>query len=146
MGTFELARTIAATPERVFDVVGDLRGYARFMPLTAITTDTGPITPGWEFEARSGIGRARVPDRMRVSDWDPPRGFRVVKLGPVLDGWAEVHLTGEGNGTRVVWREEITLRPAWLGRRLAPLSDRLNVWLFGRALDRMAARAAARAT
>lgn len=143
MGTFEIVRTVPATPERVFAVVGDLPAYGEFVPMTVIEHDPGPVGPGWEYTGRTGPRPLRVVDRMRVTDWDPPRGFRAVKLGPVLDGWAEVHLSPEGSGTRLVWRERIVLRPPWLGRRLSRLSDPVNTWLFARALDRMTAKVAA---
>ncbi|CAN5885955.1 MAG: SRPBCC family protein [Actinomycetota bacterium] len=137
MGTFEIVRTVRASPERVFSVVGDLAAYGEFLPMTSIETDAGTIAPGWHFTARTGPAPVRLVDRMRVSEWDPPRGFRVVKLGPVLDGWAQVHLTGEGADTRVVWRERIVVRPVRIGGPLSRIYDPVNTWLFGRALDRM---------
>ena len=93
-----------------------------------------------DIEARTGVGPAAIPDRMRVTHWDPPRGFAITKLGPLLDGWAQIELHPEGAGTRLVWREEIVPRPARLGRRLSPLSDRINRLFFGRALDQMVRR------
>lgn len=141
MGTIEIARTVPAPPEQVFAAVSDLRGYGRDIPLTAIEADPGPIGVGWTFVGRSGVGALRLPDRMRVTEWDPPRSFAVVKLGPVLEGWAQVHLTPEADGTRVIWREHITPRPVSLLRHLDPVTDRFNRWMFGRAVDRMVRRA-----
>jgi carbon monoxide dehydrogenase subunit G len=140
VGTFELVRAVAAPPAATFEVVGDLTAYGAYLPLTRIRADPGPIGPGWRFTARTGPGPLSVVDRMQVTRWDPPHGFAVTKLGPVLDGWAEVSLSADGAGTRLRWREEITVRSVSLGRRLSVISDPVNRWLFGRAVDRMIVR------
>lgn len=140
MGTFEIARSMPADPLRTWDVLGDLPSYAQFQPLTRIRATPGPIGPGWSFVAYTGVGPLSVVDRMVVTVWEPGRHFTIVKVGPVLDGGAEVHLTPEGDSTRVVWREEIVLRPGWLGRRVAWLSDPAMRWFMGRSLDQMAQR------
>lgn len=144
MGTFEIARTLPADPEATFAVLGDLSAYGQFQPLTSIRASPGPITPGWSFVARTGVGPLAVVDRMVVTEWVPGEHFVIVKIGPVLDGGAEVHLTPEGAGTRVVWREEIVPRPGWIGRRTGPLTDPVMRWFMGRSLDQMAARVAER--
>lgn len=140
MGTFELARTLPGTPAEVFAVVADLHAYGEFVPMTRIDGDPGPIGPGWRFDARTGPGPLALLDRMQVTHYDAPHGFGIVKLGPILDGWAEIDLTAEGEHTRVIWREHITVRPAAVGRLVAPLTDPVNRLLFGRALDKMTAR------
>ncbi|USQ81021.1 SRPBCC family protein [Ornithinimicrobium faecis] len=140
MGTFEIARTLPADPEATFRVLGDLAAYGQFQPLTRISPSPGPIGPGWSFVAHTGIGPLSITDRMVVTQWDPGEHFTIVKIGPVLDGGAEVHLTPEGDGTRVVWREEIVPRPGWIGRRTALLTDPPMRWFLGRSLDQMAAR------
>lgn len=141
MGVFDFTRNAPLTPAQVFSVVGDLQGYGRWIPLTRIDADPGPVDAGWGFVARSGLGPLTLPDRMRVTRWEPDRGFSLTKLGPVLDGWAEVDLHAEGEHTRVVWREDITVRPRTLGRPLGRVTDPFNTWMFGRALDAMLAEA-----
>ncbi|WP_161958436.1 SRPBCC family protein [Ornithinimicrobium cavernae] len=140
MGTFEIARTLPADPGRTFAVLGDLASYGQFQPLTRIRATPGPVGPGWTFVAYTGLGPLSVVDRMVVTEWAPGEHFTIVKLGPVLDGGAEVHLMPEGSGTRVVWREEIVPRPGWLGRHTARLTDPPMRWFLGRSLDRMAER------
>lgn len=140
MGTFEIVRTLPADPEATFAVLGDLSAYGQFQPLTSIRPSPGPVAPGWSFVARTGIGPLAVVDRMVVTAWVPGEHFAIAKLGPVLDGWAEVHLTPEGADTRVVWREEIVPRPGWIGRRTAPLTDPVMRWFMGRSLDQLAVR------
>ena len=46
-----------------------------------------------------------------------------------------------GEQTRLLWRENIVIRPIPLGRLLAPLTDRFNKALFARVVDAMAAEA-----
>lgn len=140
MGTFELTRTLPAGADRTFEVLGDLAAYGQFQPLTRIRATPGPVGPGWSFVAYTGVGPLSVVDRMVVTEWEPGVHFAIVKVGPVLDGGAEVHLTPEGSGTRVVWREEIVPRPGWLGRRVGPVVDPVMRWFMGRSLDRMTAQ------
>lgn len=140
MGTFEVVRTVRADREQVFAVVADLRAHGDYIPLTTIRGGQGPIGPGWRFTARSGVGPLVLVDRMEVTRWEPGRGFRIDKHGPVLDGWAEVRLSQEGPHTRLSWRERIVLRPATVGRLLGPVLDQANKALFAAAVDRMVSR------
>src|SRR5690606_3357027 len=91
----------------------------------------------------SGVGPLVLVDNMEVTAWDPPHRFAVAKLGPVLAGGGRVVLEPSGAGTRLVWQEEIVLRPSALGRRLGRLTDPVTRWLFTRALDAMTARVTA---
>lgn len=148
MGTFVIERTVAAPPAQVWDVVTDWAGYAHWIPLTTMRLDPGPTQVGWSFAGLSGVGRLRFSDAMRITAWSPPEGagtgtFRLVKEGRLLAGWAEVTVlpVAAGRQTRLLWRENIVIRPTILGRLLAPLTDRLNKVLFGRVVDAMAAEA-----
>lgn len=153
MGMFEITREVRATPDQVWRVVTDWAGFARWMPLTTMRLDTGPSRVGFGFAGLSGIGRLRFADSMVVVQWSPPQDrtavgrYRVRKTGWLLTGWAvvEVQPGAERGSTRLRWVEEITLRPAPLGRLLAPLVDRGNVLMFGRAVDAMVAEAEAEA-
>ncbi len=140
MGSLELVRTLPGDPDQVFAVLGDFAAYGQFQPLTTIRATPGPVGPGWSFVARTGVGPLSVTDRMVVTEWEPGAHFTIVKLGPVLDGGASVHLSAEGPDTRVVWREEIVPRPGWLGRHTSLLVDPTMRWFLGRSLDRMATR------
>lgn len=142
MGTFEIVRTLPGDATASFAVLGDLAAYGEFQPLTRIAASPGPIGRGWSFVAYTGVGPLAITDRMVVTEWEPGEGFAITKIGPVLDGWARVHLSPDGDGTRVVWREQIIPRPGWLGRRTGRLIDPAMRWFTGRALDLMAARVA----
>jgi hypothetical protein len=43
-----------------------------------------------------------------------------------------------GEQTRLRWRENIVIRPIFVGRFLAPLTDRVNKVLFAKVIDHMA--------
>jgi hypothetical protein len=148
MGTFAIERHIAVPPRQVWDVVTDWAGYARWMPLTTMRLDEGPTRVGWRFAGLTGVGRLRFADVMLITGWEPPsqagRGvFRLVKTGHLLAGWAEVSVLplGGGEQTKLRWRENIVIRPTFVGRLLAPLTDRFNKALFAKVVDRMAAEA-----
>ena len=118
------------------------------MPLTTMRLDPGPTGVGWSFAGLTGVGRLRFSDVMRITDWAPPTDvesgtFRLVKVGRLLAGWAEVSVlrTANGEQTQLVWRENIVIRPVVLGRLLVPLTDRINRALFARVVDAMAAEA-----
>jgi carbon monoxide dehydrogenase subunit G len=148
VGTFAVERTVAASPLQVWNVLTDWSGYARWMPLTTMRLDKGRTRVGWSFAGLTGIGRLRFADVMLITKWEPPAGsgrgaFRLVKVGRLLAGWADVSVLpmGHGEQTRLVWRENMVIRPRMLGRMLAPLTDRLNQALFARVIDDMAAEA-----
>jgi uncharacterized protein YndB with AHSA1/START domain len=148
MGTFDIERIVAVPPLQLWEVVTDWAGYARWMPLTTMRLGQGPTRVGWSFAGLTGVGRLRFADVMRVTRWDPPAetgsgAFRLVKVGRLLAGWAEVSVLplAGGTQTRLLWRENIVLRPISLGRFMAPLTDRLTTVLFARVVDTMTAEA-----
>jgi uncharacterized protein YndB with AHSA1/START domain len=148
MGTFEIERVVAVPPQQVWDVITDWAGHARWIPLTTMRVDQGPTRVGFSFAGLTGIGRVRFADVMRITEWDPPSDagpgeFRLVKVGRLLAGWAEVSVQPlhDGEQTRLLWRENIVIRPVPLGRLLAPLSDRVSRAMFSRVIGEMAAEA-----
>jgi len=148
MGTFEIERLVPAPPQQVWDVITDWAGHARWIPLTTMRLDQGPTRVGFCFAGLTGIGRLRFADEMRITHWAPPSEpgsgeFQLVKVGRLLAGWAVVSVQPVlgGEQTRLVWRENIVIRPVFLGRLLAPLADPVNKVLFSRVIGDMAAEA-----
>lgn len=148
MGTFAIERVVGVPTHQVWAVITDWAGHARWIPLTTMRVDQGPTNVGFSFTGLTGVGRLRFADVMCITAWSPPSEagpgeFRLVKVGRLLAGWAEVSvqpLRG-GEQTRLTWRENIVIRPTFLGRLLAPLTDRLNRVLFSRVIADMAAEA-----
>jgi carbon monoxide dehydrogenase subunit G len=148
MGTFAIERVVAVPTQQVWAVITDWAGHARWIPLTTMRVDQGPTAVGFSFTGLTGIGRLRFADVMRITVWSPPSEagpgeFRLVKVGRLLAGWAEVSVQPlqDGEQTRLVWRENIVIRPTFLGRLLAPLADRINKAMFTRVIADMAAEA-----
>ena len=117
--TIRLDSTAAA--ERLWSVLTDFAAHGEFVPATTMRTDEGPARVGWEFTALTGYRAAAVPDRMMLTVWDPPRRFRLVKLGPVLTGWAEATVHPTPAGSQLVWTEVV--RPRGLPRPLHRAAD-----------------------
>jgi uncharacterized protein YndB with AHSA1/START domain len=148
MGTFAIELTVGVPTQQVWTIITDWAGHARWIPLTTMRVDPGPTGVGFSFAGLTGVGRLRFADVMRLTAWDPPSDsgpgqFRLVKVGRLLAGWAEVSVEPLGRGvhTRLVWRENIVVRPTVVGRLLAPLTDPLNKALFSRVIAGMAAEA-----
>ncbi|MGZ4741753.1 MAG: SRPBCC family protein [Oryzihumus sp.] len=146
MGTFEITRSVHADPATLWRVVTDWAGYADWMPLTRMQLDDGPTRVGYGFAGVSGVGPLSFADSMVVTHWQPPTDagageFRVRKTGRVLAGWAAVTVAPGPDGASLRWVEDITVRPRPVGRLLAPVADRVNRAMFGRAVDAMVARA-----
>ncbi|MFF3818298.1 SRPBCC family protein [Streptomyces bluensis] len=115
--------------------------HADVVPLTGVRVLTPPPTgEGTVFVARSGLGPLAFDDPMEVVTWRPATGAtsaalcRLAKRGRFVTGWAEieVHPYGDG-GSRVLWREELSVRllPGVLD---LPLRSAAR-WMFGRAVD-----------
>ena len=136
---FTLRRTSTASPQRLWDVVSDLGSHGRYFPATTMTTDEGPPRVGWGFVGRSGVGRAAFLDTMTVIDWEPPNRFRMVKLGPVLLGWADVSVEPDPAGSALVWTESAL--PRGFPRVLGGLGDRLGIPFYERVLTAIVAEA-----
>ena len=154
MAVVDLVRRSPAPPAVVWDVVTDFAAYGQWMPLTRMRTDAGRPRPGWGFAGVSGLGPLSFSDSMLVTEWAPPTEgdgpghghgrFRVVKTGRLLGGWAQVDVEPDGAGSRLVWREDVVVRPLPFKRFFEPVLDRVSGWLYGRAVDAMLARAAGR--
>ena len=158
MTAFSLHRTSPASPSQVWDVLTDFAGHEKWIPMTTMRVDPGEPRVGWGWAGVSGLGPLGFADAMVLTRWEPPAGdgeqqgsgrFSMVKVGRVLDGWADVRVEpAPGGGTAVTWAEDISLRPRPVRRLSQPLVDRAARAMFGSALDAMlreAARRAARA-
>ena len=108
------------------------------VPLTRIHVSTpGPDGLGTIFVAHTGLGPLGFDDPMEIVEWHPPQdgapgACRLQKRGRVMTGWAELHVTPDGDGARVSWREDIGV---WrLPTLFDPLVVRSSTLLFARVL------------
>ena len=160
MTAFSLHRTSPASPAEVWDVLTDFAGHERFIPMTTMRVDPGDPRVGWGWAGVSGIGPLGFADAMVLTRWEPPTAdghaaagegtaagrFAMLKVGRVLDGWADVRVEpAPAGGAAVTWTEDIALRPRPLRRLSQPLVDRAARAMFASALDAMLEEAARRA-
>ncbi len=128
-----------AAPERLWEVLTDFPGHERFVPATTMRTDPGPPRVGWELTARTGRGMAAVPDPMVLTIWEPPTRFRLVKIGPILTGWAEASVVRHGEGSQLTWTEQVV--PRGLPRALRRPADAVACRAYRRVLAGFVAEA-----
>jgi uncharacterized protein YndB with AHSA1/START domain len=107
MATYEVTTVSSAPPQRVFEVLADGAGWSRW---------AGPmiVRSWWEREgtpAPGGVGAIRalgmkhVGSREEIVAYDPPHhlAYTILSGLPVRDYRADVRLSPEGGGTRIVW-------------------------------------------
>lgn len=132
MSTRLVAGTVVvADLQRVWDVLVDWQGQARWIPLTTLQVlsphDTGL---GVSIAALSGRWLGRWPvgllDRFVVTGWIPPTDGRaeleVLHLGPWFTGEGVFSLRDEGGRTRVACTELVTVPGGPLPDRLVRLA------------------------
>ena len=154
MPTVHLVRHTAAQPDAVWAELTDFGAHGRWMPLTTMRLDEGSPRLGWCFAGLTGVGPLRFSDPMVVTGWRPPSEsgphhvaeLRLVKTGSLLGGWVRVTIEEHGGGSRVVWHEQLTIRPLPDASLTEPLLARAATWLYARALDGMLGQATSAAT
>jgi len=161
MPTVHLVRHTAAQPDAVWAELTDFGAHGRWMPLTTMRLDEGSPRLGWSFAGVTGVGPLQFRDPMVVTGWRPPSDaraagsdtpvnhvaeLRLVKTGRLLGGSVRVTIEEDGGGSRVVWHEELTIRPLPARRLTAPLVAGAARWLYARALDGMLGQATSAAT
>ncbi|MFR9796807.1 SRPBCC family protein [Streptomyces sp. MS06] len=145
MVTFLLERTAPLPPDEVWRRLTSWERHGDVIPLTRVTVCTPPPTGrGTVFLARSGLGPVGFDDRMEVTEWQPPGEgepgqVRVEKRGRVVLGRVRIETApGPGGGTRVVWRQELSVR--FLPRLADPLLGAVARAMYGRAVSRLISR------
>jgi hypothetical protein len=175
-GRVDLTHVLPISAERAFALVAEVRTHPRWVPLCRAifhSPDGSPVRPaawrpevGAEFTMVSGPfapqGAPGFPDRMRITQWEPPRPdgspgrATFLKLGPGLLGTAGIvvvplaahHPAAVASGERVercavTWWEDVYLAGPLPKAVTAPLAarvlDRMIRWSLRR-LDRIVAR------
>jgi uncharacterized protein YndB with AHSA1/START domain len=110
MASFTLEREVAASPEVVFDVLTDHRGYAEITPVRKVELEReGEPAP-------NGVGAIRVlhsvgpPLREEVIGFERPGRFsyRLLSGAPVRDHVGTVSLEPGGAGTKITYAVHTT--------------------------------------
>jgi uncharacterized protein YndB with AHSA1/START domain len=131
MVEFQVERTIAASPERVFDWLADAANLTAAPVILMVRWVNGSSGPG--------VGALREPIgfggwfREEITAYDRPRAYsyRVVRSIPPLDHeGATLTFTPSADGTHVDWQTSYT-HPAYAGGKLMEaVSRRLLRWSF----------------
>jgi carbon monoxide dehydrogenase subunit G len=114
----EITGHVAAEPALVWDVLVDWERQAEWMVDAEAVEVTTPHRRGEGVQLRcpTRILGVTVEDSLEVGGWDEPRALTVRHLGPLIRGRGFFLLVPEGDGTRVVWREDIDKPLGPLGR------------------------------
>jgi hypothetical protein len=143
----EVAREIAASPERVWSELVDWAGQGRWIPFTQVRVVGERSTGvGTRVEALSGFRLGPVPvgllDRFVVTGWTPPGAasgeLAVLHLGPYFTGEGSFRLDPNPAGTRLVCTELFALPGDGPVERLARLALPAMRAGFGLSLRRLA--------
>ena len=126
-----VARTVAAPPARVWEVLVDWAGQGRWIPFTSVRVvgdhDAGT---GVRCEALSGFWLGRLPvgllDRFTVTTWQPPSPtvpgvLEVLHTGPYFRGPGAFELHAAPGGTDVRCTEIFDVVGGAVPTRLARL-------------------------
>jgi hypothetical protein len=144
----EAGTTIDADLDRVWQVLVDWRGQARWIPLTTLQVRSAHEAGlGVRIAALSGVWLGRLPvgllDNFVVTGWSPPsRGeaeLEILHLGPYFTGEGVFHLSEQGGRTRVSCVELVTVPGGPPTNRLVRLTLPLMRLGFGQSLRQLAA-------
>jgi hypothetical protein len=144
----EVGTTVAADLERVWDVLVDWHGQARWIPLTTLQVRSPHQRGlGVRIAALSGFWLGRLPlgllDRFVVTGWSSPRDghaeLEVLHLGPFFTGEGVFHLSEAGGRTVVRGVEVVTVPGGPLPNRLVALALPLMRLGFRQSLAQLAA-------
>ncbi|MET9868340.1 SRPBCC family protein [Streptomyces sp. NPDC006129] len=137
-----LERTVPLPLDEAWRRVTQWRRHGDVVPLTRVRVEPpAPTRRGTLVVARSGVGPLAFDDPMEITVWQPPQDgaaglCRLEKRGRVVRGWAELEVRpGPGGRARVVWREQIRVRP--LPSLFDGVLRRSARYVFGRALNRL---------
>ena len=115
--SYEVVGHSAAAPEKVFEILADGAGWSRWagpMIVKSWWEREGDPPPGGVGAIRA-LGMKRVGSREEILAYEPPAhlAYTILSGLPVRDYRADVHLTSDGGGTRIVWGGTFTPRHAW---------------------------------
>ncbi|HLS49853.1 MAG TPA: SRPBCC family protein [Actinomycetaceae bacterium] len=131
-----MKRTLDVSAATAFDLLSDLRGHGRWIPLTAMSAPAR-IRRGDVVVARTaGV----FLDRMEITAIEAPHRLRLAKLGPWLLGEAGIDIIDLPRGRcEVHWWERVHLAgplPAWATRAVMRLPLEAMTWLALRRVSR----------
>ena len=143
-----MTEVCAGPPEAIWELITDWEHQDDWMLEASdfVVVSEAREGVGVEAEATITIGGIRTRDRVRVSEWEPPRRLGIEHLGWVT-GRGTIELTPvAGERTHVWWREELEPPLGVLGAAGMSLIKPLMARVFRRDLRILAGLARARAS
>lgn len=112
----KVARTIAASPSRVWSVIEPIEDHVAWMTdadrIVFTTARTRGV--GTTFECVTRVGPLHLTDVMTIHEWEPRRSMGIEHVG-VVSGTGRFTLRRTRDGsTRFVWKERLRF-PWWMG-------------------------------
>lgn len=108
MARIEVITHVEAPPERVWEVLVDWEGQARWMADVShveVLSERREGT-GVRVRCRTNILGTPLNDDLEVTEWSPDQVLGVRHLGRLIRGIAAFELQPTAYGTRVLWWEE----------------------------------------
>ncbi|MFC5828964.1 SRPBCC family protein [Nonomuraea insulae] len=124
---------LPAPPERVFALITDWPRHREWMFMT-----TARLVSEGQVQAYTGIWPFGFLDTMTITHWQPPTLVRTTHTGRVVRGRGAIRVRADGEGSRVVWAEELILPFGPLGRAAWPLIRPLAVAFARHSLRKLA--------
>jgi len=130
-------KRIPATPESVWDVYADHRGWERWAGVKEVVLRREGEPPPNGVGASRVIRAGGIAIEEEIVEFDPPRRmtYRLIAGAPIRDHRGEVLLDATGDGTLVTWRVSFMPRIPFTGGLLARVLERN----LRRVLERLAA-------
>lgn len=130
-------KRIPATPESVWDVYTDHRGWERWAGVKEVVLRREGEPPPNGVGASRVIRAGGIAIEEEIVEFDPPRRmtYRLIAGAPIRDHRGEVLLDATGDGTLVTWRVSFMPRIPFTGGLLARVLERN----LRRVLERLAA-------
>ncbi|MEZ5185373.1 MAG: SRPBCC family protein [Candidatus Nanopelagicales bacterium] len=114
--TLQLTVDVPAPPRTVFAAATDWGAQHEWMLGTRVRADRHQGRGvGGGIAAFTGVGPLGFWDTMIITRWDEPKVVQVDHTGKVVRGIGVFRVERAGNGSRLVWREEVDLPLGWLG-------------------------------
>ncbi len=117
MAGIRVSVDIAATPQRVWQVVEPVERHVDWMHDAVAITFTGEQTRGvgTAFVCDTKVGPFRLADRMEITEWEPAQVMGVRHAGMVKGvGRFTLIPLADGEHTRFTWEETLHF-PWWMG-------------------------------
>ena len=117
---FEVAVSVDATPQSLYELVTDIEGLSRFFPSVSFELDSNePLAVGSTYRTKQKGSKTWVPYRVLVLNQNARMSAELVGKDPVFESLRYDHrFVPEGSSTASIERVDYTFRYGGLGRAL----------------------------